>query len=94
MNTQAFEDSLTAEKYGEIVIVSKDVGYKMDEHQHEFDACALITAGQIDISVDGIKTEYKVGDVFRLAAGTVHLEDASHYGVSYLVGRRHSGNNA
>jgi quercetin dioxygenase-like cupin family protein len=93
MNTQAFEDSLKAERYGEIANVSKDVGYKMDEHEHAFDACALITAGQIDITVEGIKTEYKVGDIFRLSAGTVHLEDASRYGVSYLVGRRHSGDN-
>lgn len=93
MNTQAFEESLKAEKYGEIVNVSKALGYKMDEHQHEFDACALIINGQIDISVDGIKTEYKAGDIFRLAAGTVHLEDASRYGVNYLVGRRHAGNN-
>jgi len=88
MNTQAFEDFLKAGKYDEIVNVSKDVGYKMDEHQHTFDACALITSGQIDITVDGIKSEYKVGDVFRLAAGVVHLEDASRYGVSYLVSRR------
>jgi quercetin dioxygenase-like cupin family protein len=88
MNTQAFEESLKAEHYGEIVTVTKDVGYKMDEHQHPFDACALITAGQIDITVGGIKQAYKAGDVFRLAAGTVHLEDASHYGVTYLVGRR------
>jgi quercetin dioxygenase-like cupin family protein len=94
MNAQAFEDFLKAEKYGEIANVSKDVGYKMDEHQHAFDACALITAGQIDITVDGVTTEYKVGDIFRLSAGTVHLEDASRHGVIYLVGRRHSGNNA
>ncbi len=94
MNTQTFEDSLRAEKYGEIAIVSKEMGYQMGEHQHEFDACALITAGQIDITVEGVKTEYKVDDIFRLSAGTVHLEDASRFGVSYLVGRRHSGNNA
>lgn len=94
MKTKAFEDALKAEKYGEIVYVSKDMGYKLDEHQHEFDACALITAGQIDITVRGLKTEYKVGDIFRLAAGTVHLEDASRYGVSYTVGRRYAENNA
>ncbi len=88
MNTQEFEASLRADNYDEINTVSKDLGYQMGEHQHTFDACALITAGQIDITVDGVSTSYKVGDVFRLSAGTVHTENASQFGVTYLVGRR------
>ena len=89
MNTQEFEASLKADNYDEITQVSKDVGYQMGEHQHPFDACALITAGQIAIAVDGVSKSYKTGEVFRLAAGVVHTEDASQFGVSYLVGRRH-----
>jgi quercetin dioxygenase-like cupin family protein len=88
MNTQEFEASLRAGNYDEINTVSKDVGYQMGEHQHTFDACALITAGQIDIVVGGVSTSYKVGDIFRLSAGTVHTENASQFGVTYLVGRR------
>jgi quercetin dioxygenase-like cupin family protein len=88
MNTQDFEASLKADNYDEINTVSKDIGYQMGAHQHTFDACALITAGQIEIEVDGVSTCFKVGDVFRLSAGTVHTENASQFGVSYLVGRR------
>jgi quercetin dioxygenase-like cupin family protein len=88
MNTQEFEADLRAEQYGEIVSVEKPVGYSMGEHQHPFDACALITAGSISITVQGVERAYGVGDIFRLAAGTPHLESAVAQGVTYLVGRR------
>jgi quercetin dioxygenase-like cupin family protein len=88
MDTQEFEAGLRAEQYGEIVIVEKPVGYSMGEHQHPFDACALITAGAITITVDGVERNFAVGDVFRLKAGTPHLENAASHGVTYVVGRR------
>jgi quercetin dioxygenase-like cupin family protein len=89
MNPQEFETNLHADNYGEIVTVSKPVGYSMGVHQHPFDACALITAGAISITVDGVERSYGVGDIFRLAAGTPHMESAVAQGVTYLVGRRH-----
>jgi quercetin dioxygenase-like cupin family protein len=88
MNPQEFEAGLRADHYGEIATVSKPVGYSMGEHIHPFDACALITEGAISITVDGVPRSYGVGDIFRLAAGTPHLEDAAAHGVTYLVGRR------
>jgi quercetin dioxygenase-like cupin family protein len=88
VNTQEFEAGLRAEQYGEIATVEKPVGYNMGEHQHPFDACALITAGAITITVAGVERSYAVGDVFRLKAGTPHLESAVPHGVTYLVGRR------
>jgi quercetin dioxygenase-like cupin family protein len=91
MNTQEFEATLRADHYGEIVTVSKPVGYSMGEHQHPFDACALIIEGAISITVAGVERNYGVGDIFRLAAGTPHLESAAAQGVTYLVGRRQQG---
>ena len=88
MNTEEFEASLRTDNYGEIVTISKPVGYSMGEHQHPFDACALITAGSISITVAGVERAYAVGDIFRLKAGTPHLENAVAHGVTYLVGRR------
>ena len=88
MNTQEFEAGLRSEHYGEIVTVDKPVGYSMGEHQHPFDACALIIAGAITITVAGVERSYAVGDIFRLKAGTPHLESAVPHGVTYLVGRR------
>ena len=87
MTPQEFEAQLKTEHYGEIAAVEKPAGYVMGEHLHAFDACALITAGAIVLQVDGVSTNYAVGDIFRLPAGTPHHESALA-GVSYLVGRR------
>lgn len=88
MNTQEFEDTLKADQYGEITMVERHIGYQLAQHQHPFDACALITAGEITLVVGGVATTYAVGEIFRLPAGTPHHESAGPSGVSYLVGRR------
>ena len=88
MDSHEFEAGLKAEHYDEITTVDRAVGYALGEHQHPFDACALITAGDITLVVDGTARKYAMGDVFRLPAGIVHLESAGPAGVSYLVGRR------
>jgi quercetin dioxygenase-like cupin family protein len=88
MSPHEFESHLRAQAYGEITTVDKPVGYAMGEHRHEFDACALITAGEITITVAGTRRSYGVGDIFRLPAGTPHEESAQALGVRYLVGRR------
>ena len=88
MNMNEFEAGLTADHYGEITTVERASGYALGEHQHPFDSCALITAGEITLVVDGTARKYAVGDIFRLAAGIVHLESAGPAGVSYRVGRR------
>jgi quercetin dioxygenase-like cupin family protein len=88
MRTDEFEAGLKADLYGEIASVQRPAGYALGEHQHPFDACALITAGDITLVVDGAAQNYAVGDIFRLAAGVVHLETAGPAGVSYTVGRR------
>ena len=88
MNIEAFQNELKANDFQEAVAVDRATGYAMEEHQHPFDACALVTAGDITLVVDGVSSRYGVGDVFRLAAGTPHLEAAGLQGVSYLSGRR------
>ena len=88
MNIQAFHNELKANGFDDAVVVDRVIGYAMDEHQHPFDACAFITAGDITLVVDGVSTRYGVGEVFRLPAGTPHLEAAGPQGVSYLSGRR------
>jgi quercetin dioxygenase-like cupin family protein len=88
MNRIDFEKHLKTEKFDEVADVVKPVGYAMGEHQHTFDACALITAGEITLLVGKVPTRYGVGDIFRLSAGTRHHETAGPEGVSYMVGRR------
>ena len=89
MNTQDFEAQLKADNFDEITLVEKPVGYAMGEHQHPFEARALITKGDITLTVNGVATTYAAGDIFRLPAQTPHLEDAAAHGVTYLAGRKH-----
>ncbi len=89
MNTQDFEAQLKADNFDEITLLEKPVGYAMGEHQHPFEARALITQGDITLIVNGVSTTYGVGDIFRLPAQTPHHENAAAHGVTYLVGRKH-----
>ncbi len=89
MNIQDFEAQLIAENFGEIVTVVKPVGYAMGEHQHPFEACALITQGEITLIVNRVSSTYAAGDVFRLPAQTPHHEDAVAHGVTYIAGRKY-----
>jgi quercetin dioxygenase-like cupin family protein len=89
MNPDEFEASLKAEGFDEIATVERPAGYALGEHQHPFDACALITAGDITLMVDGVSTRYSAGQIFRLAAGTPHHETVGADGMQYHVGRRH-----
>ena len=88
MDVSAFQAQLQAEGFPTPVSVSKPAGYRMDGHVHDFDACALIIAGEISITVQGECRRYGVGDIFRLPAGTLHSESAVEHGVQYLAGRR------
>ncbi len=88
MSPTEFKAMLKAENFGEIVNVDRPVGYAMGEHQHPFEACALVTAGDITLLIAGVSTRYAAGDIFRLAAATPHEESVGASGVSYLAGRR------
>ena len=88
MTHQEFHDELKANGFDAALPLDRPVGYAMGEHQHPFDACALVTAGDITLVVDGVSTRYSAGDVFRLAAETPHHEAVGPQGVSYLSGRR------
>ena len=88
MTTQEFHDELKANGFNEAVPIVREAGYALGEHQHPFDACALITSGDFTLVVDGVSTRYGVGEVFRLGAEVPHLEAAGPQGASYLSGRR------
>ncbi len=88
MTQSEFEAEALANGYAAPVEVSKAVGYQMGNHDHPFDAFALITAGQIDIGVAGVVASYRAGEVFRLPRQTVHTEAAIEHGVTYLAARR------
>lgn len=85
---QAFKTCLLQSGYPEPTAITRDTGYALGDHSHPFDACALITHGQITLIVDGVERTYCAGEVFELARNTAHSEFAGPAGVSYLAGRR------
>lgn len=91
MTPQEFEASVLAEGYSPTVHLERGADFSLGDHQHPFDACALVTAGEFVITVGDDSRSYKAGDVFRLPAGTVHQERAGPLGASYIVGRREPG---
>ena len=88
MQSHEFDLKLAAEGYTTVTPIERQVGYALDAHDHSFDACALITRGDITLIVEGIATNYAAGQVFLLPAGTLHFERAGPSGVSYISGRR------
>lgn len=87
MNTDDFETSLVTDGY---VAVAKEMaaGMIVDGHSHPWDVRALVTDGEITLTVDSIARTYGVGDIFTMAAGSVHHELVGGAGVRYLAGRR------
>ena len=88
MSPSEFEATLKAENFNETVLVERPVGYALGEHQHTFDACALITSGDFTLVVAGVATTYMTGDIFRLPANILHHESAGPTGATYIAGRR------
>lgn len=88
LTVDAFESALTAEDFQTFATVEKLPGFAMDEHSHPFEACALVTQGSITLVVGEVSATYAAGEIFRLPAGTPHLESASALGVTYRVGRK------
>ena len=88
MQAHEFGLKLAAEGYTTVTPMDRPVGYALDAHAHSFDACALVTRGDITLTVEGVATNYAAGQVFLLPAGTLHHEHAGPAGVSYISGRR------
>ncbi|WP_322045955.1 cupin domain-containing protein [Paraburkholderia sp. J67] len=87
MDRETFIRTLAAEGFPEPVLVTREPGH-LDEHSHPFEAKALIVAGEIAIAVGGEERVYRVGDVFHLPAGVLHVERYGPQGVQYLAGRK------
>ena len=88
MTPEEFDTALQADGYSPAIPIERLAGYSLADHQHPFDACALITAGEFTITVGGQSQTYAAGDIFRLPAGTEHVESAGPVGATYLSCRR------
>ncbi len=60
----------------------------LDTHTHPFAVRAVVVAGQMWLSVDGVERELTVGDTFVLDANVPHAERYGPAGASYWVARK------
>jgi quercetin dioxygenase-like cupin family protein len=89
MNEAQFIEMLQQEGYPEPVEVKQVPNGSLGEHTHPFTVKALVTDGSINISTQGDRKTYSVGDVFELGFEERHSESYGPTGVIYLASRNH-----
>nr|WP_315128835.1 cupin domain-containing protein [uncultured Polynucleobacter sp.] len=88
MKPEAFLEKLAKEDFPAPVLVEREVGRFLDLHSHPYEVHALVIEGQIDITINGIKTAYLAGDAFHLLPNQIHTENYGAKGVKYLASRK------
>jgi quercetin dioxygenase-like cupin family protein len=88
MTPAIFKAFLLAEGFPEPVLVERERNGFLDLHSHSFEVCALITHGQMEITIDGDSQSYGVGEAFHLTQNQVHSERYGSDGVRYLASRK------
>jgi hypothetical protein len=89
MNTTQFIEMLQREGYPDPVEVKQVPNGSLGEHTHPFAVKALVLDGSIDISIQGNRKTYSIGDVFQLWFEESHSESYGPAGVIYLASRNH-----
>lgn len=82
-----FRAAQAARGFDEVVARSWAPGEDVATHSHPFDADALVVAGEMWLTVDGVTRHLRPGDRFAIAAGTPHEERYGADGATYWVGR-------
>lgn len=89
MNREHFAQSLANDQFNEVVEKSLSANEHNAAHSHQFAVRALVTQGDITLTVDGVQTRYGEGEIFAMVAGCKHAEDVGAAGVTYVAGRRY-----
>ena len=85
---EVFLDDLNRDDFPSPIFIIREKAGFLDQHSHPYAVRALVTEGQIDITIGGIKGTYLAGDRFELLAGQLHSENYGGKGVKYLVSRK------
>lgn len=88
MTPEVFLEKLVKEDFPSPVLVDRAIGKFLDSHSHPYEVHALVIEGQIDITINGIKTAYLAGDAFHLPPNQMHTENYGAKGVKYLASRK------
>jgi quercetin dioxygenase-like cupin family protein len=88
MTPAIFKAFLMVEGFPEPVLVERERNGFLGPHSHSFEVRALITQGQMEITIDGNSQLYGVGEAFHLKQSQIHSERYGSEGVRYLASRR------
>jgi len=88
MNREQFFQKLEQERYPQPVEVVREANGSLGDHTHPFEATALILSGNIELTIEGITSNYESGDVFHLKHEQLHSEIYGPNGVHYLAARK------
>ncbi|MBU3554295.1 cupin domain-containing protein [Polynucleobacter sp. UB-Piko-W3] len=89
MNQAQFIEMLQQEDYPDPVEVRQAPNGSLGEHSHPFAVKALVIDGSINITIQGNRKTYSIGDVFQLGFEEPHSESYGPTGVVYLASRNH-----
>jgi len=89
MNEAQFIEMLQQEDYPDPVEVRQAPNGSLGEHSHPFAVKALVIDGSINITIQGNRKTYSIGDVFQLGFEEPHSESYGPTGVVYLASRNH-----
>lgn len=91
LDAAAFDAQVRSLGYDEILDREWAPLQVVETHTHPFDAKAVVTRGEMWLTVDGQTRHLRPGDGFELARDIPHAERYGAEGAVYRVARRNRG---
>lgn len=88
MNREQFFKKLEQDGYPQPAEVVREPNGSLGDHTHPFEVIALVLGGNIELTVEGITSNYQAGEVFHLKHEQPHSETYGPNGVHYLAARK------
>ena len=84
-----FESDMRAQGYDEVVERHWGPGMVLESHTHPFAVKAVVTRGEMWLTVGDATRHLRPGDTFELDRDVPHAERYGSEGATYWVARRH-----
>ena len=88
MDEAAFKSGLERDGYQNIETRERTPNDRTPDHSHPYDVRALVLAGEITLTWNGMTRAFGAGEVFTMDSDCKHTEMVGPEGLSVLVGRR------
>jgi quercetin dioxygenase-like cupin family protein len=88
MNEAQFRQQLKEQGYSEAQSLEYGPNSVNDMHSHDFSAFALVLSGEFTLVTEDGSVTHQPGEACKLAAGTLHSEQAGAGGATLLIGKK------